>query len=342
MATIMLTNNNLTRKKWAKDLFKMILPAVEFNSLIGKDAGSVIQIRTELPKGAGDDITFGIRLPLVGEGTVGRDTVEGTEEDLRFKDFHMTIEELNHAVDTGGKMEEQRFPYDLAMEGKDGLQEWWVDKLSDMAINTLCGNSAFRVAGQVFAQAIEEPDTNHKMLVDEVAETSMTSANQITLGFLDAMKQRAEMPTGLAYKVRPLMRKGKKYFKVILHTFVFDALRQNTDVGEWGDLLRNANKLQEPNIEIEYNGLMIMKSERVPMVQTNVYRNVLVGAQAACWAWGGAGDSKSSVMSFVPYTRDAKRFLMIRGGGILGYKKTRFEDLDFGAITGSCWGERLT
>ena len=107
-------------------------------------------------------------------------------------------------------------------------------------------------------------------------------------------------------------------------------------------MLRSANKLGEPNIEFEYNGLLVMKSERVPQVQTNVYRNVLVGAQAACWAWGGAGESKSSVMAFVPYTRDAKRFLMIRGCGILGYKKTRFDDMDFGAITGSSWGARLT
>ena len=340
--TIFLTNNNLTRKKHARDLFQMILPAVEFSSLVGKGTNSPIQMRTELGAGEGDQITFGIRLPLSGEGVVGRNTVEGNEEKLSFKDFKMTIEELNHAVDTGGKMEEQRVPYDLVVEGKDGLQEWWVDKLSDMAINTLCGNSAFKVAGVDFAQAIEEPDTDHKMLMNEVAEASMTAADTMTLGFLDAMKQRAEVPTNNALKVRPLMIKGKKYWKVILHTFVYDRLRHDTDVGQWGDMLRSANKLGEPNIEFEYNGLLVMKSERVPEVQTNVYRNVLVGAQAACWAWGGAGESKSSVMAFVPYTRDAKRFLMIRGGGILGYKKTRFDDMDFGAITGSSWGARLT
>jgi len=340
--TVWLTDDALTRKKHAKDLFKMILPAVEFNSLVSTGTNSPIQIRTELGKGEGDQITFGIRLPLIGEGIVGRKTVEGSEENLRLKDFKMTIEELNHAVDTGGKMEEQRMPYNLVVEGKDGLQEWWVDKLSDLVINTVCGNSAFRIAGEEFAQAITEPDSNHKMLMNEVAEASMTAADTMTLGFLDALKQRAEMPTGLAYKVRPLMIKGRKYYKVILHTFVFDKLRRDTDIGEWGDMLRSANKLGEPNIEFEYNGLLVMKSERIPEVQTNVYRNVLLGAQAACWAWGGAGESKSSVMAFVPYTRDAKRYLMLRGGGILGCKKAVFAGLDFGAITGSSWGARLT
>jgi len=99
------SNNPLTRKKWAKELFAVILPALEYSYLVGSGTDSIVQLRTELGKGEGDKITFGIRLPLTGAGVVGRDTVEGNEEKLIFKDFDMTIEELNHAVDTGGKME---------------------------------------------------------------------------------------------------------------------------------------------------------------------------------------------------------------------------------------------
>ena len=89
--TVFLTNDNLTRKRWAKDLFKIILPAVEFNYLVGKGTDAIVQSRTELGKGEGDTITFGIRLPLTGEGIVGNATVEGNEEKLSFKDFDMTI-----------------------------------------------------------------------------------------------------------------------------------------------------------------------------------------------------------------------------------------------------------
>jgi len=84
--TQFLTNDNLTRKKWARDLFSIILPAVEINSLVGKDSNSIVQIKTDLGKGEGDAITFGIRLPLSGEGVVGNDPVEGNEEKLKFKD----------------------------------------------------------------------------------------------------------------------------------------------------------------------------------------------------------------------------------------------------------------
>lgn len=361
--TQFLTNDGLTRKRWAKDLFALIIPAVEFNELTGKSSSDIVQIRTELGKGEGDTITFGIRLPLVGEGVVGDGVVEGNEEKLRFRNFNMTIEELNHAVDTGGKMEEQRVPYNLMQEGRDGLQEWWAGKLSDLLINCLVGNSNFRIAGQVFGQAITDPDTDHHMAVNQAAgtavataEAALTSADVIDMSTLDKMKQAAEVPstpvypignqvTGLNYKVRPLMKGGKPYYRVIMHNYVFDVLRQNTNIGQWGDMLRSANKLGIPNVEIEYNGLLISKSERVPKMLTcgtgGVYRTVLIGAQAACWAWGGAGESKSSVMSFVPYTKDAERYIMIRGGGIFGIKKTRFDSKDYGIITCSSYGARM-
>lgn len=342
--TQFVTSNALTRKRWAKDLFKIILPAVEFSYLVGQGSDSIVQMRTELGKGEGDTITFGIRLPLTGEGVVGNDTLEGNEEGLRFRDFSMTIEEFNHAVDTGGKMEEQRIPYNLVTEGKAALQEWWSDKLSDYLINVLCGVSGYKLAGKTFAQANTEPTTYHHLKVNDVAEASMTAADVLDLTFLDRMKQRAELMNKQAsnvYKVRPLKKGGKNFYRVVLHNYVFDALRQNTNVAQWGDLLRSAQKLQDPAVEIEYNGLMISKSERIPMVQTNVYRNVLLGAQAATWAWGGAGDSKSTVMAFKPYTRDAERFLMIRGGGIFGCKKVVFDSHDYGAIVGSSYATAI-
>jgi N4-gp56 family major capsid protein len=342
--TLFVTSNNLTRKRWARDLFKIVLPAVEFNALTGKGSSSIVQLRTELGKGQGDQITFGIRLPLSGEGVVGNDTLEGNEEGLVFKDFNVTIEELNHAVDTGGKMEQQRVPYNLVTEGKDGLGDWWSDLLSEYMINVLAGNAAYRIAGQVFAQAIDEPDTEHLVLVNDVAEASQTAADLLDLTHLDRIKQKAELMNLVGdnyYKIRPLRLKGRSFYRVILHNYVFDNLRANTNVGQWGDLLRNAQKLQMPEVEIEYNGMLVSKSERIPSPTANVHRNLLLGAQSACWAWGGAGESKSTTMAFHPYTRDADRFLMIRGGGIFGMTKTRFVDIDYGIIVAPSYAVAL-
>lgn len=351
--TKFVTNDNLTRKRWARDLFRILLPAIEFNALTGTDANNPIQIRTELGKGEGDQITFGIRLPLTGEGVVGDEAIEGNEEKMQFRDFKMTIEELNHAVDTGGKMEEQRVPYNLMQEGRDALQEWWAAKLSTFLINACVGNSAYQIkSGVTFADALEEPDVYHFLAVNQAAltavatcESAITSADVMDLTFLDRMKQLAEIPNTGCYKIRPLNKGGKNYFHVVMHNYVFEQLRQNTNIAQWGDMLRSAGKLALPHVELEYNGMLIQKSERVPRMRavgtalgSGVYRTVLMGAQALCWAWGGAGDSKSTVMAFVPYKKDAERFTMIRGGGIFGVKKTRFNSMDYGIITAASFG----
>lgn len=342
---IFLTNDGSTRKKWAKDLYRAILKAVEFNDLVGTGPNAIVQLKNELGKGEGDTITFTIRLPLVGEGIVGGKTVEGNEEKLRVRNFSMTIEELNHAVDTGGRMDEQRVPWDLMQEGKDGLTEWWSDKLSDLVFATLCGDTTFTIADEVFGQACEAPDADHLLRVNDAASDAvMTSADMMDLSFLDRMKQLAEVPTGTeCYRLRPIIIGGKKYFRVILHNYVFDRLRLNMNAGQWGDMLRSAQKLGQANVEFEYNGMLVSKSERIRKSSTNpnVYNNVLLGAQAACWAWGGAGESKSTAMAFVPYEKDAKRYVMIRGGGIFGCKKVRFNGKDFGVITGRSYATKL-
>jgi N4-gp56 family major capsid protein len=347
------TNDNLTRKKWAKELYRVILPATEFGDLVGSGSNSIIEMRTDLGKGEGDTVTFGIRLPLVEGPIVGTNTVEGNEEKLRFRNFSVTIEELNKAVDTGGKMDQQRIPYNLLEEGKNGLQDWWADWLSNYVFSVLCGDASYTVGGATFAQANVAPDAGHLLRVNDVAtDATMTSADLMDLTFLDRLKQKAEVPVASGtytaadkqYKVRPLKIGGKDYYRVILHPYVFDRLRQNMNIGQWGDLLRSANKLQVPNVEFEYNGLLVSKSLRIRPSATNgnVYNNILLGCQAAVFAWGGAGESKSTTMSFVPYTADAERYVMIRGGGILGCKKVTFDSIDFGVVVGRSWGEALT
>ena len=138
---------------------------------------------------------------------------------------------------------------------------------------------------------------------------------------------------------------GKKYFRVILHNYVFDQLKANTNVGQWGDIRRSAQEITKDipmNAEFEYNGMLVTKSERLPSLYPNVYRAVLCGAQAATFAWGGAGESKSTVLAFVPYEKDAKRYVMIRSGGIFGCKKVVFDGHDNGVITAASYATPIS
>lgn len=360
--TVINTTDALTRKRWAKDLFKVLQKAFEFNNLIGTGENAIIQLKTELGKGEGDEITFGILLDLVGAGTIGRDSLLGKAESLKFRDFKLTIEKIRKSVDIGTDIDAQRVPYNLMERGKMGLQNWWAGLLSDYMFHILAGNSQMKdelpqFGGIQFGANPVEPDADHLMIVgDRANEAALTPADTVTLEFLDSVKQRAEIPSlvDVGFKIRPTMMAGKGMFRVILHNYVFDDLRRNTNVGEWGDFMRAAQKMQDPTVEILYNNMMISKSERVYSRESigsgngRSYRNLFLGAQAGVMGWGGAGDSKSSVMSFHVEKLDHGAKTEVSGGGILGMAKTRFQKNgsapdhgDYGVITFPSFGQPI-
>lgn len=347
------TTDNLTRKTWARDLFKILLLEEEIHWLLGDSTDSVIQVRKELIKNKGDQITFGILKQLTEDGIVGTAIVQGTGEKQVFRDFAMKLEERWKAVNAGQKngMSEQRVPYDLLNTGKELLKNWWGQKLSEHAIQALCGNSAYKIDKvAVFGQQIAEPTTNQIIRVNDAAsDTALVGGDICTLAFLDRMKQRAENPLGIDYKVRKARIKGKFRFVVILHNFVFDALRRNTNKNEWGDLQREAGKFEIPNAEIDYNDMLVMKSPRIYSPNANAttgagaYRNLFLGAQAAVWGWGGAGLNNETTMAYDIALYDHRRKMEVAGGAVYGVRKVSFTDTgDFGVIVGSSYGQRLS
>lgn len=63
----------------------------------GNDSSALIQIKDETQKGAGDKITFGLRMQLTGLGVIGDGTLEGNEEALTTYNDAIIINQLRHA-----------------------------------------------------------------------------------------------------------------------------------------------------------------------------------------------------------------------------------------------------
>ena len=75
-------NHPLAVKIWAKKLFHDTIGSTFVGKFTGKSDTSLIQLRTELSKDAGDRITVGLRPLLTGAGIQGDNTLEGNEEAL--------------------------------------------------------------------------------------------------------------------------------------------------------------------------------------------------------------------------------------------------------------------
>jgi N4-gp56 family major capsid protein len=132
-------NHPLAVKKWSSDLMKEMLKQTYILRFIGKDANSLIQWKDDLSKDqGGDQIRYGLRVQLTGDGVQGDDTAEGNEEALTTYYDQLIINQLRHQVRSKGKMSEQRVPFDVRAENRDALADWWSARLDTWFDKATC------------------------------------------------------------------------------------------------------------------------------------------------------------------------------------------------------------
>lgn len=122
-------NDALAVKLWAKKLLQEALKETYVGRFIGTSSNSLLYRRDDTSKGPGDKITYGLRMQLTGAGVQGDGTLEGNEEALTTYSDSLFINQLRHAVRSGGKMSEQRVPFSVREEAMNGLKDWFADRL---------------------------------------------------------------------------------------------------------------------------------------------------------------------------------------------------------------------
>lgn len=231
-------NNALAVKLWAKKLFVEVLQECVAAKFIGESAGSLIQIKDETSKQAGDKVTFGLRLQLSGRGIVGDLTMQDEEEALQTTSDSIIIDQLRNAVRSGGKMSEQRVTFDVREEAKSGLVDWWADRIDTSLLNQLGGNTAQTDIAYTGLQATLAPDAAHQLIAAGRAnEQSLIAGDTFDLTLIDTAVERART---LTPGIRPVKIGGDEYWVLFLHPYQVTDIRKNTNAGQWFDIQKAA------------------------------------------------------------------------------------------------------
>lgn len=143
-------NHPLAVKLYSKRLFYEALKETSVFKFIGKGSDALIQLNPEL-KEVGDQLTYGLRMLLTGDGVQGDSTLEGNEEALTLYSDSILINQLRHAVRSGGKMSEQRVPYSIREEAMQGLKDWFADRISNSPLIRKLISAKSVNSGEVFA-----------------------------------------------------------------------------------------------------------------------------------------------------------------------------------------------
>jgi N4-gp56 family major capsid protein len=341
--------NALAVKLWSKKLAVEALKDCYLGKFTGSGTGSLIQVKTETSKGAGDQITFGLRMQLSGAGIQGDNTLEGSEEALTTYSDAVLINQLRHAVRSGGRMSEQRVPFSVREEAYAGLKDWWMDRYDQWFFNSVCGNTAITDTRYSGNNATVVP-TSTRWIWSSVDHTTDATIDNTDLFDLTAIDRAVQVAKVASPMIRPLRINGGEWYVMFLHPYQVYSMRTSTATAQWADIQKaamNGGNVKDNPIFTGalgvYNGVILHESTRVPLGLTSgtttpittVRRAVLCGAQAATMAFGQGGSE--SKFSWDEELFDYSNQLGVAAGTIAGLKKTQFNSVDFGSVVVSSY-----
>ena len=128
--------SGLTPQQWDDEFFRDYVRSSRFKRYMGTDEASIIQLKDDLTKKAGDSVTFALVNELTGDGVTGNSTLKGNEERLNSRSHRVTVAVLRHAVAVDD-WDTQKSVIDLRNASKVQLREWAQKKLRDGIVTAL-------------------------------------------------------------------------------------------------------------------------------------------------------------------------------------------------------------
>lgn len=342
-------NHPYAVKAWSRKLYHDAIGESFLGKFMGKSDSSLFQVKDELKKDAGDKVTFGLRTLLTGNGVQGDDTLEGNEEALTTYTDSVFINQIRHAVRSGGKMSEQRVPFSVREEARMGLQDWWIERLETSAANQLTGNTDQADTKFTGNNATVAPTASSRIIVggSEGTEASLSATTTHAIKLADLDKAVAIAKTAVAggrQRIRPIRVDGKQLYVCFLHPDqIYQLRRDASTAGNFYDIQKamlQGGKISDNAIvtggDFIYNNVIVHEWSYLPNVaasvtnSTNYRRGVFCGAQAMAMAFGQGSNGTNA--SWEEELFDYGNQLGVGAGMILGMKKTVFNSIDFATI----------
>lgn len=334
-------NSANVEELWDNQFFAEYVRANRFKRYMGMGTNSIIQVKKDLAKKAGDGITIPLIVKLEGAGVTGNSTLEGNEEALGNYGHKIDIDTRRHAVAVTDH-DQQFTGIDLRNAAKDQLKTWAMSKLrTDIitalgSINGTAYGSATEGAKDTWVAANSDRvifgDGTVGGYSDHSADLlTVTSSMTLDRATVSAARAKAEMADP---GIRPVtVGEDSENFVMFVGSGAFRDLKNDlagnlANAQERGD----GNPLWRDG-DLMWDGVVIRKIPEIAAIGTvgassaRVEPYYLCGAQALGVAW--AQTTKS--------TTDTRDYGFVKGVGVhemLGVEKLVYNGVQHGVVTG--------
>jgi N4-gp56 family major capsid protein len=279
--TSVTTANALTQKLWEAMLFEDTKKESYFYSrFMSEDGKSIIQVKSDLTKKKGDNITFGIRMRLSGAGVTSGQTLEGNEESLTTYSQSVSLERYRHAVRDAGALDRARPVYDMDSEARSALEVWGGEKIDKLCFDTLATSltSTFRPNARATDTALVAGDTLTLQTMSKLKALAKTG--------IATVAGRAQTP------IRPVRVDGKEYYVLVVHPFAAYDVKNSADAlqARREADARGADNPLFTGATLIWDGVILHEHENIVWTTNaggvNYSKGLFMGQQAGVWAWG--------------------------------------------------------
>ncbi|AOJ09655.1 N4-gp56 family major capsid protein [Burkholderia mayonis] len=341
-------------KRWSADLAVDVRKKSYFEQrFIGTSENAVIQRKTELESDSGDTIKFDLSVHLRGKPTYGDNRVEGKEENLRFYQDEVKIDQVRHSVSAGGRMSRKRTVHNIRRIARDRLGDYFYKFTDELLFIYLSGargiNLDFIETPDYMGFAgnpLEAPDADHLLYGGAGTSKASLTATDIMAPLViekaveKAAMMQAENPE--TANMVPVSIDGDDHYVTVMSEYQATDMRTAAG-GTWIDFQKAAAAAEGRNNPIFKGGLGMINNvvlhKHRNCIRFNDYgaganveaaRALFMGRQAGVIAYGTANGLR---FDWKETTKDYENEPAIAAGFIAGMKKSRFNNKDFGVIS---------
>ena len=281
----------------------------------------MIQVREELGRKRGDNISFAAVRRLVGAGVTNNQVLEGNEELLNARSMNLSVSAIRHAVAVSD-WDEQRSVIDLLDAAKDALQVWSLEKIRGDIINSLTAVTADANVQVTYAAATAGQrntwltNNSDRILFGSSVANGVSNVMATALATVDATNDK--LTTGVISlakriarnanpRIRPItVRDDEEWWVLFVNSYQMRDLR--ADPVMVSALSYAAERGKDNPLfasgDLIWDGVIVREIPELPIIAgagtagVNVAAAILCGAQALGVAWAQRTKATTNVRDY--------------------------------------------
>ena len=357
--TTILPNDPNKRKAWAAAVANDAAQSQYFSRHIGPEGSrSAVIKKTELEKGAGDEVTTALVAKLQGRAIREGQKLAGQEFKLQHAAHTMRINEHRHGVNVGARIEQSRVGYNLKKQGREKLTEY----IKELYEHTIVAAAAgARGVGEElhtlesdyagYPNALRAPDAAHLFTgpLGNKAKNTLVAGDLMTLATVNKLRTKAVRMLGgkdKPVKMTKVLKGGKECFVLAVCPEVMQDIRDDVGTQGWFEAQKALTASVGKEAELFKGGAGMFNGVLIDEMEFGVYfndygsgadvaatRSLFMGANAVAVAHGTKGMADGMSVALDEDTDDRKHDHILFFEMIMGADKCQFDGRDYGQIS---------